>query len=60
MAYQPSWVYNAKAILEVVLLKTIACEEGDKGVYTFCYSVSPKLHTIARLKFDLAYDDIAV
>ena len=33
---------------------------GDKGVHAFPLGISPKVNVIARLKFELGYDHVAV
>ena len=52
-------LYNAKAILlEEPYYLTHSWE--DKGVHTFPKCICPKVNIIARLEYELAYDDSAV
>ena len=42
-----------------MMLRQSFNKRGNKGVYTFPKGISPKVKVIARLKFELAYYDIA-
>ena len=55
MAHQPSWVIYAKTTLVENNIKPTARE--DKEVHTL---VSPKVHIIVPLEFELAYNGAAV
>ena len=57
MAYQPSWLFTAKATLHESYL-THSWE--DKEVHIFPKGIYPKVNIIARLEFELAYYDVAV
>ena len=55
MAYQPLWIIQSQNILVEEPLAG-----GNKGVYNFPRGISPKENVIARLEFELAYNDIVV
>ena len=61
MAYQPGWVYNAKAILtEGQLWYYLANSWEDNRVHTFLKGISPKVNAITRLEFEPVNLDVAV
>ena len=52
---------NAKAILhEEQLWYNLTHSWEDKGVHTFTKGICPKVNVIARLEYELAYNDSAV
>ena len=64
MAYQlflGYLLFNAKAILpEEQYWCYLTHSWEDKGVHTFPKGICPKVNVIARLEYELAYDDSAV
>ena len=53
--------FNAKAILlEEQLWYYLTHSWEDKGVHTFPKSICPKVNLIARLKYELTYNDSTV
>ena len=61
MAYQPFRLFNAKAILlEEQLWYYLTHSWEDKGVHTFLKGICPKVNVIARLEYEIAYNDSAV
>ena len=55
MAYQPSWVINAKAIFpEEQRWCYLTHSWGDNGVHTFPNGICLKVNVIVRLEFELA------
>ena len=61
MAYQPSWVFNAKAILEEEQLWYYLTHSWmKKEFHTSSKDISPKVNVIARLEFELGYYEAAV
>ena len=52
MAYQPLWLFNAKAILlEEQQWYYLTHSWEDKGVHTFLKSICLRVNVIARLSF---------
>ena len=60
MAYQPSWVINAKAILEEQQWSYLTHSWEDEGVHTFPKGICPKVNVRVQLEFKLIYHNPAV
>ena len=61
MAYQPSFLFNAEAILrEDQLWYYLTYDRRSKGVHIFSLDIGPKVNVIARLEFELAQYDFSI
>ena len=60
MAYQPFWLFNAKAILLEQLWYYLTHSWEDKEFHTFPNGICPKVNIIAWLEIELTYYDSAV